>query len=155
FNLEGDVLQLRGDVPRPGGTVSTTPAGFASFVIPILLIAVVRFMSRRRVQSPLALGMLVALGTLADRLTVTPGAWVGLGIALTWLLVIGSHRRVMAPRKVILVGVVVVAAALALMPRMNERFEESTVAEAYDERAGLMRIAMEAIKANPVLGLGP
>jgi O-antigen ligase len=43
---------------------------------------------------------------------------------------------------------------VALMPLIQRRLEES-VSDAYDERAGLMRIAFEVIKAHPVFGVGP
>jgi len=61
FTLEGDVITL-GALPRPGGTVSTNPAGFASFIVPILFIAIARFLDKRRHSSGVRLGILIMLG---------------------------------------------------------------------------------------------
>src|SRR5262249_26378726 len=119
FNLEGDGRTLRLDVPRPGGTVSTTPAGFASFVIPILMIAIVRSLSRRRPRASLSLWVLVGLGTMAVGLTVTRAAWVGLAIALAWVLAVGVARRALHPRKGGLAAVGVAARGVSRLPRMN------------------------------------
>lgn len=46
FSLLGETSAL-GDIPRPGGTVSSNPAGFASYIMPLIMILAARFTSRR------------------------------------------------------------------------------------------------------------
>ncbi|HKA28919.1 MAG TPA: O-antigen ligase family protein [Candidatus Binatia bacterium] len=153
FNLTGDVVSA-GEVPRPGGTVSANPAGFASFIIPILLINVAALglpRSERRWYVP----GVVLLGLIAVVLTFTRAAWAGLAIALVFL---GWFGRKSMQLKSGRLGAVIGAGAIAIVvawPLMASRLEQSSVSDAYKERSGLNRIAIEVIKHNPILGVGP
>lgn len=154
FTLEGDII-AQGDIPRPGGTVSTNPAGFASFILPILFIAMTRLMMRGRARGRVLVGLLVAAGTIAIGLTYTRAAWVAFAIGSVWLLGVLAHRNTIGARRMLAVVLVAAGVAAVFAPMMGKRDEESPLADAYDERAGLMRIAMNAIAAHPIVGLGP
>lgn len=152
FTLTGDVIQ-QGALPRPGGTVSTNPAGFASFIMPILLLAVTQYMCKPDARNNRYAGPVAALGLMALGLTFTRAAWVGLALALVWLVVLSHRRHALRPGRLFLVGAGVGIIALALSPMIAVRLSES-VSDAYDERAGLMRIALQIIAAHPIMGIG-
>jgi len=154
FTLEGDMMQL-GELPRPGGTVSTNPAGFASFVIPILMVALVRFLSAKRQTEQRVLGVLVVLGTLAIGMTYTRVAWFGLMAAMLLVVGLSWTRGLLHGARLTWIAVGLFVSALAFAPGMMERLQQSSVSDAYDERRGLMEIALRIIADNPVVGLGP
>jgi hypothetical protein len=154
FSLLGDTDDL-GDIPRPGGTVSTNPAGFCSFIMPALMVAAARFMNRdRREQHPFD-WLLVLLGVTAIILTFTRAAWVGLALGLGYITVIGVRRRYITARKLVIVAVAVVAIAIPAIPLMQARLNLAPVGDSYDERANLNWIAVNVIIHHPLFGLGP
>jgi O-antigen ligase len=153
FTLEGDVI-AQDVVPRPGGTVSTNPAGFASFIMPLLLIAVARLTDRERQDGTLWLLAVIGLGLAAIGLTYTRVAWAGLAGALVWLFVAARARGKLRPSTARWVIIGAVVAGVACWPLMAMRLAESPNSEAYEERAGLMRIALEVVAAHPLTGIG-
>jgi len=155
FSLTGEVTPELGVVPRPGGTVSTNPAGFASFVLPILLIAVAHVVSSRRRGKDLPLGGVVALGVTALTLTFTRASWTAFALGLTWLLFIAHRRGTLRLQKVVPIGVAVLGAIVIFWPMIQMRLADSPVSDAYGERAGLMHMALRVIAAQPLTGVGP
>ncbi len=153
FNMTGDVFELSEELPRPGGTVSANPAGFASYMIPLLFIAIVQFMTRSSWRRPWTL-IATVLGLVALVLTFTRAAWAGFFLGFSYILAFGARYTRIRPRTVVMIVVAALVVVVALAPLIQRRLSES-VGDAYDERAGLMRIAMVIIKAHPVLGVGP
>ncbi len=153
FTLSGEVINA-GELPRPGGTVSTVPAEFASFMIPILMIAIAQFLGRVRTWDPRRLAALIAMGTFAIVLTYTRAAWAGFVLGTAWIVVVGYRRRLVRARAVTFVCAAAVAGALAVAPMIALRLQGSPLDEAYAERAALMAMAARIIKAEPLLGVG-
>lgn len=154
FSLTGDVDEL-GAVPRPGGTVSTNPAGFASFIMPILMVVSARFVSRDREHRSRTDGILALLGVSAIVLTFTRAAWAGLFLGLAYITVVGIRRRYITMRQLTVLGVAAAVIMTFGIPLMQARLQEAPLGESYDERARLMQIAIGIIEEHPVFGVGP
>jgi O-antigen ligase len=152
FNLEGDLIE-QASLPRPGGTVSSNPAGFASFIIPILFIAIARWLARGPKQPLYA--ALALLGTIAVGLTYTRVAWAGYVFGCLFLVGLGMRRRIVDPRRIVWLVAGGCIAAIAFAPSMIMRLQNEPIDTSYDERAGLMRIAFEVISHSPLTGVGP
>lgn len=156
YTLTGEVIPEVGVVPRPGGTVATNPAGFASFILPLVLIAVAHLVSRQRpVVKGLHAGIAAVLGIAALTLTFTRAAWVAFTLGVSWLLLLAFRRRALRLRQVLPIGVAVVGAVLIFWPMIQRRLSDSPVDLAYEERAGLMRMALRVIASQPLTGVGP
>lgn len=159
FTLAGEVIDATGrssSAPRPGGTVATNPAGFSSFVLPLICIATALFFwMKMRLGTFLWSGLPAILGLCALLLTLTRAAWgsaiVGLGVVV-WI----SYKRGMLSQSKLMAifgaGVVVVLAAI---PLVVSRLAEAPLDDSFDERITLMKMSFEMIKANPILGVGP
>lgn len=154
FTLEGDKIE-QGVVPRPGGTVATNPAGFASFAIPILMVAMARFLLSPRRHERRYLAVLVLMGVIAIGLTFTRVAWAGLVLSFIFLMVTAWQRGFLSATRLTWVLISLCAMGATLAPIMLLRMSESPLDEAYAERSGLMKIAFEMIRANPLTGVGP
>lgn len=154
FTPEGDIIPLSPSIPRPGGTVATNPAGFASYVIPLIVVALARF-SIEKPGRRAWLGIVAAMGTVAVGLTFTRAAWGGLAMALAIFFAVGSRRR-MVSRHVVVSALVAVALAGAIFgPGMYRRHvEETSFDTAGQTRWGLILIALRVIAAHPVVGVG-
>ena len=152
FTLTGKVI-AEGEVPRPGGTVSTNPAGFASFIIPILFIAVTRFVT---VGAPMTFrsGLLVVMGIGALVLTVTRASWGAFVLGAMILVFLAIRRGVLRPRALPAFAAAAFVLFLAAWPMMAMRLKTASVSDSYDERATLMEIALRVIAAHPITGVG-
>ena len=153
FSLVGEVTEL-GEVPRPGGTVSTNPAGFASFVMPLITVVSARFVSRSRQYRGRADALLAVLGITAVILTVTRAAWGALVLGVGYIIVVGIRRRYITGRQIVFILIALVVAFVAAAPLMQERLQSSPMGDSYDERARLNEIAIGVILHNPVFGVG-
>lgn len=154
FTLTGDVIYERGVVPRAGGTVSTNPAGFGSFMIPLLFLVIAFFVTNdptrdRRVMAVLGVG-----GAVALILTFTRACWTAFALGSVIMAVMAFRRGLLRTRDLVALSCIGVVLIGAFSPMIAKRIADSPVNEAYDERAGLMRIAIRVIKDNPVLGIG-
>jgi O-antigen ligase len=158
FSMVGEVHQ-RGEVPRPGGTVSTNPAGYASFITPALLLAFAYMFSRNSRWRPAFAVVAAALGAIAIGLTFTRAAWAGTAMALAMLCFLLARRRLARWNRILAVGVLVAGLGMALLPTMTQRLSHdygaNATKSAWDERWGLMRIAFNMIAHHPVTGVGP
>jgi O-antigen ligase len=159
FSLLGETTAL-GDIPRPGGTVSSNPAGFASYIMPLIMILAARFTSRRsadevRDSRRTREGVLVVLGIVAIVMTYTRAAWAGLAIGFVAIIVVGFRRRDITMKQVGIVLIAMVITAIVCLPIISARLTEAPLGESYDERAALNRMAMLVITAHPVFGIGP
>ena len=155
FTLTGEVLQ-EGEIPRPGGTVATNPSGYASFILPLIFVATARFLtvhsaSKHRWQLGILLGM--AIGTLA--LTLTRAAWGSFFVGVGCLVILGYRRNILSPRRLLIIGAFVLIAAIAAAPMITARLDGAPLESSYNERAALMQMAIEVIKARPLTGVGP
>lgn len=155
FTLTGEVIPEVGVVPRPGGTVATNPAGFASFMLPLVLIAMAHLVSRQRTIKSLHAGIAAVLGIAALTLTFTRAAWVAFTLGMIWLLLHAVRRGALRLRRVLPIGIAVLGAVLVFWPMIERRLADSPVDQAYEERAGLMRMALRVIASQPMTGVGP
>jgi putative inorganic carbon (HCO3(-)) transporter len=153
FTPTGEAFETIG-VTRVLGTASSNPAGFASFLIPPLMISVALLLAKD--VHPRALTLAAAfLGATAIGFSFTRAAWIGLGLgycAIAFLLALVDRlnwRR-------FLIGLTAAAAGiLALLPRMLERITpDYTLQGSFDERLGLMTIAFRMIQEKPIFGFG-
>lgn len=158
FDLVGSVRQLD-EVPRPGGTVSTNPAGFASFIMPALLIAIANFVARENLINRQFVFLALSLGTIAIGLTYTRVPWTGFSMAVIFVVILGYRRRLI---KVVMIGWIIFVAAIAVaifLPSLAKRVEieygTEGIVTALDERSGLIEIAMNIITSHPITGVGP
>lgn len=155
FTLTGEIFD-EGDLPRPGGTVSHSPSGFANFILSIMFIVIAQFLipqaeTRRR----LYVGSLVALGAGALILTLTRAAWGTFVIGLAWLVIFGYRRGTLSIRKLLFIGGILIAVSAAAIPMIAERLERDPFESSYNERNALMLMAINVIAANPISGVGP
>ncbi|MFM8408822.1 MAG: O-antigen ligase family protein [Alphaproteobacteria bacterium] len=154
FTPEGDIIPLSPTIPRPGGTVATNPAGFASYVIPLIIIALARYSIEKPGQR-FRTAAVAAMGTIAVGLTFTRAAWGGLAMALTIFFAVGSRRRMVSRRSVAAVmGAILLAAALFGPGMYRRHVEEQSFDTAGQTRWGLILIAFRVIAAHPFVGVG-
>jgi O-antigen ligase len=155
FTLTGEIELEDGAVPRPGGTVSTNPSGFGSFLVPLVLLAVAFFVTEQRRRQGRWLAALIALGVGAIGLTFTRAVWAAFALGMVVLVGLAMRRRMMRPGRLLAIGVAAVVVALALAPMIAERLSSSPTGDAYEERRGLMEMALQVIESNPIVGVGP
>jgi O-antigen ligase len=102
------------------------------------------------------LGLIAVIG-LADALTFSRGAAVGLGCALAWVLVTHRHqlRAALVPLTIVAVAVGVVG--LTQQARLSTAFTVKSAAAASNvtHRFDAWRSALEIIVAHPLIGVGP
>jgi O-antigen ligase len=155
FTLTGEVLP-EGELPRPGGTVSTNPSGFASFILPLVFLAIARFVSPHSASSRRwHISALIGLGIGAIALTLTRAAWGSLILGLGCFVILGYRRAVLSLREILLLGALVLLAGIAAAPMIAARLEGAPLEHSYNERAALMHMAVNVIEAKPLTGVGP
>jgi len=154
FTLTGEVIHEGGVVTRPGGTVSTNPAGFGSFVIPLLFLVVAFFITNDPTRNRRVMALLGVGGAMALILTFTRASWSAFALGCIILVALAYRRRLLKIRDLVICGCVGLVLVGAFSPMIAKRISDSPVGEAYDERAGLMRIAIRVIKSNPINGIG-
>ena len=149
-------------VPRPGGTVSSNPAGFVSFIMPALMMASAVALSQQHRLLRAYPGPLMFMGLAAVGLSFTRAAWLGLVFGFVAIVLIGTRRRWINGRMVVAVATVAVIGLIALFPKMLERVSsdygpggDGATVETYNERMGLNIIALNMIAHHPLLGVGP
>jgi len=154
FDLLGQTT-ARGDevLQRHGGTVSHNVKGYANFILPLLLLAVSRFLTLSNPRAWSWALLLCGLGSMALILTFTRASWAGFILGVGWIIVAGWQRRLLHPRRLLMLGAVALLAAMILLPKIMLRLSEDHVA-AYGERAALMRMAWNVIESHPLLGVG-
>ena len=112
---------------------------------------------RRRGPRRLAVLALVAVIGLADALTFSRGAAVGLGCALAWVLVTHRHqlRAALVPLTIVAIAVGVVG--LTQQTRLSTAFTVKSAAASGNvtHRFDAWRSAVELIVAHPLIGVGP
>jgi O-antigen ligase len=161
FNFMADTIP-GGETPRPGGTVSTNPAGFTSFIMPPLMITSALAISKARLLPRRYTFILLLLGAAAVGLSFTRAAWIGFAMGLTTIILLGWRRRTIQGRMVLWITAIMVAGVLILLPTMLTRVSEDYAILGGDpnkatleERLGLIRIAMDIIADHPLTGVGP
>lgn len=160
FDLVGKIWQ-EGEIPRPGGTVSTNPAGFASFIMPSLFMVIAMAIVKTRVWPRPYAVLLSMMGIAALILTFTRGAWSGFVLGMIAVSIIGIKTHAIAGKTILLGAVVAIIGGLLLLPVMLARVagdyssEGVSTTSGMDERIGLMRIAMNIIAEHPLTGIGP
>ncbi len=153
FSLTGAVSVREGDIARHGGTVATRLHAFASFIMPLVFIAISRFMTMSTWRHRIWTGPLAVMGGLALVLTYTRASWMGFILGFAWLLAVGAMRRMIRPRRVLFLVDAIVLVVVLLLPKIMIRLSHSYSA-AYTERVLLMKMAWNVITAHPLLGVG-
>lgn len=157
FSLTGEVFQESEAIPRPGGTVSTNPAGFASFISPILLIGFALYLAQKNEFKIRFLPVLVILGSAAMVLTFTRAVWAGLVIGLIIIIVMSIRRKNYHRRRgAVLISAMLIGAMIFIPIMVNKRLSSQYQDEgALAERIRLILVAANIIEANPIVGIGP
>lgn len=154
FNLLGETTaRSDGDLQRHGGTVSANVKGFANFIVPLLLLAVSRFLFMPAGRAQRWAALVCVLGTAALILTFTRASWAGFVLGFAWLVTVGLKQRRLQPSRLVTIGVLALLAVAVLLPQILLRLADDHAAD-YEERAVLMRIAWNIIRTNPLLGVG-
>ncbi|ETX08747.1 O-antigen ligase family protein [Candidatus Entotheonella palauensis] len=153
FTLTGEVIHVDGGFGRHGGTVSTRPAPFASFMMPLLFIAISRFLVIRNSRTRFYMGLLAAMGGLALLLTFTRAAWTGFALGLVWLIGLGAKRRLIRPLRLWFILGALGLVVLIMLPHVMARLTSDHSSD-YEERLRLIRMAWNVIQAHPILGVG-
>jgi putative inorganic carbon (HCO3(-)) transporter len=160
FDLMGQTWEA-GDIPRAGGTVSTNPAGFASFIMPALFMVIALAMVKAQVWPKGYAVVLSLMGVAALALTFTRGAWSGFALGMIVVAIMGMRSSAIPGKTVLLGAVVAVIGGLLLLPAMLARVagdysdEGGSTTSGLDERLGLIKIALNIIAEHPVTGIGP
>ena len=157
FSLTGEVFDESEVIPRPGGTVSTNPAGYASFMTPIFLISFSLYLAKTHNFQKRFLPILVLLGSAALVLTFTRAVWAGLVIGALMVIVMSVRRNNYHRRRLLLVITAMLVSTIIFVPIMiNKRLSTQYQDEgALDERFRLILISINVIEENPVTGVGP
>ena len=160
FDLLGNTI-AEGHVPRPGGTVSANPDGFASFIMPALMIASAMALSKQFRLGNYSI-FIMFMGMAAIGLSFTRAAWLGLVFGFLTIVLIGTRNRWINTRMVLLVIGIATIGILPLLPKMYDRISSDYgdggargTSETFKERMGLNLIAINIIKDNPIFGIGP
>ncbi len=153
FTLTGDVRNA-GQLPRPGGTVSNNPNGFASYIIVPLMISVACYV-RGTFLRPSFTAVLSALGTVAIIITLTRAAWGASVLGFATILALSIRRGGISPHRAFLLIGFAVGAAVVASPMILARFASAPLESSYNERWNLMMMAVEVIQAHPFVGVGP
>lgn len=161
FDFMGD-LSDAGSIPRPGGTVSSNPAGFTSFIMPALMITCAIAIAAGTLRSRGWMLCLLLLGTMAIGLSFTRAAWIGFALGFTTIVILGWRRRAISGRVAFAIAAIACIGVAALLPTMMTRVSEdygalgdTPAAATLEERWGLARIAMAIIADHPATGIGP
>ncbi len=153
FTLTGEVKVADGWFGRHGGTVATRPAPFASFIMPLLHIAISRFFIVGDRRTRFWMGLLAAMGGMALVLTFTRAAWAGFALGFGWLIVLSWRRRLIRPRRLGFLLVVLGVVAVIMLPQIFGRLAADHESD-YTERWRLIEMAWHVIRDHPILGVG-
>ena len=161
FDFLGNTIQGK-EIPRPGGTVSSNPAGFVSFIIPaLMMVSAVALSKFRRLVGWYSLPLMF-MGLAAVGLSFTRAAWIGVIFGFMAIGLIAKQRRWLNTRMVSVVVVATAIGIMSLLPKMFERVSSdyaptgvSATEETFNERMGLNKIAFDIIAHHPFFGLGP
>lgn len=160
FDLLGNTI-AEGNVPRPGGTVSANPDGFASFIMPALMIASALALSKHFRLGNYSI-LIMFMGMAAIGLSFTRAAWLGVVFGFFTIVVIGTRNRWINTRMVFIVIGIATIGIIPLLPKMYDRISSDYgdggargASETFKERMGLNLIAINIIKENPIFGIGP
>ena len=153
FTLTGEVIESDGWFGRHGGTVSTRPAPFASFIMPLLFIAISRFLVVRSGWTRFWMALLSGMGAAALLLTFTRAAWAGFALGFVWLIGLGVWRRLIRPLRLWFVLGMLGLVVLIMLPNVMFRLESDHSSD-YEERVRLIKMAWNVIQAHPILGVG-
>ncbi len=150
----GETIVPSGELlARHGGTVGPRPAVFASFLLPLLLLAVCEFLAARERRGRRRAGLLAAIGSAALVLTSTRASWVAFAAGLAYLLAAGWRRHMLVRQNTAVLLGIVAAVTLALWPRIVTRLSDDHEAD-LQERWSLVQMAARVIVANPYTGVG-
>ncbi len=153
FTLTGEVIEAGDWFGRHGGTVGTLPAPFASFIMPLLHIAICRFFIVGGRGTRFWMGLLAVMGGMALILTFTRAAWAGFFLGFMWVVVMGLWRGLIRPMRLAFLVVVLALVAAIMLPSISGRLSADHESD-YSERLRLMEMAWHVIRANPIFGVG-
>lgn len=161
FTMTGQILHTAGPsdhaAVRATGTVGTIPSGFATFVEPLILIALAIFRCTDSRKERFWNGLLFAVGVMAVALTLNRTSWVGLPIGVVCVEML-CRRQEGVPRvsagAIVMLAVACLGGLILAWPWIAPRL----LADHGDDlsvRLGLAKVAWNMIVANPVIGVGP
>jgi O-antigen ligase len=155
FTLTGDTREML--LTRHGGTVATGPHGVCNFILPPLLIAIAFVLATERWSRFVrgSFGIAAIMGVVALVLTLTRAAWAAFVLGVLWIAFFGYLRGIISTRRLAALALVITVAVVTAAPLIVARLEGAPLEKSYNERAALMRMAVEVIRMHPGFGVGP
>jgi hypothetical protein len=153
FSLEGSTFAGGDGLPRHGGTVGAHANTLASFVVPLTLITMARFVLRPDRRPTRTQFAAVSLGFVTVGLTFTRAAWAGCVLGTLILVLGGAARRRLNAAPIAVLAAVGLAALPLLAPLLLERLAADHTVD-YEERAALMKMALQVFRTHPLVGCG-
>src|SRR6266404_601988 len=158
FTLTGQVARAtEGGLVRASGTVGTTPSGYAIFIEPFLFTLFALWRTPNPGLSRRWMGLWIAIGSATLVLTLNRTSWLTLFIGFGIVELLCRRRKIARPLSMqFLLSVIGVAILLTvvliplILPRLHaDHSDDWTI------RKNLMRIAINMIMRNPIIGVGP
>ncbi len=154
FTAAGEwIAQGQQVLERHGGTAGPRPAAFSAFLLPLLLLAVSRFLAAPPGAARRRNGLLAAAGCAALALTFTRASWIAFALGLAYLLVAGARRRLLRWGNLAWLLTALLAVSLLLAPKILTRVSDDHRAD-LEERWVLVEMAWRVIQAHPLTGIG-
>jgi putative inorganic carbon (HCO3(-)) transporter len=137
---------------RFAGTLNT-PSAASTMLVVCLLSALTRLYQRATVSERIWLYLELGLGSFALLLTQTRTAWIALIVGAAGVLRAAVRRGELSRSRLLSVAGMAFVVFLAAWPFIAGRVEESHSDDA-EVRWRLVRVAVEMIKAHPLVGVG-
>ncbi|MFN8545805.1 MAG: O-antigen ligase family protein [Candidatus Binatia bacterium] len=149
FAVTGDAFEAADG--RHGGTVGVSPADFTSFMMPLVLLVAAQVVTVKG-RAPRPAVVLTGMGLVAILCTYTRASWAGTAFGVVAIVLLAARRGLLNRRYVMVLGMLAVVGLAIAFPKMALRLANNAADS--EERKGLMLVAIEVIKGNPILGVG-
>ncbi len=141
---------------RPGGTTGHPNA--LAMLLNMLIPTVTYFMLNEKIAwRKLLMGLALALGLMSLLFTASRGAWMGLSAGMFLSTILYRYKRgqsiVATTVKLALMGILAFGLLLASSQTFRDRLFKYDQGSA-EERVPLAKIAINTIRANPIMGVG-
>jgi len=152
FNPEGYASVVENSKGH-GGTFYTRSNGLAAFLMPLVLLSLTQFLSRRDqwgrrlAEVALAVGAAGLIGTMAR------AAWVAAALGGAFVFWAGNRRKLVSTSRVVMLGVGALVVAGLFAHSLVDRVSSDHLRD-YEERKALMEMAFNVFRAHPVIGCG-
>ena len=125
------------------------------FLVPLVFRMFVFYAPPKKIYTRIW-GFVLFCGILALFSSMTRGPWVALAISLTAMIIYSLMQKKLRPKIMVPITIMIVFASaffIRYLPKIIGQFQGERMASA-DIRMPLNRVAMRAIQANPIFGVG-